>query len=88
MSRQIDLTQPISDDDRQWLEQKNDNWALDVNASYIADQPVDPANVPPAETEESEKSEETETSDESETAEETTEESEPEQKRTRRRKSE
>lgn len=36
MSRQIDLTQPLSDEDRQYLEERADAAALARNAAYLA----------------------------------------------------
>lgn len=35
MSRQIDITQPLSAEDRQYLEERCDNYALAQNAAYL-----------------------------------------------------
>jgi hypothetical protein len=35
MSRQIDITQPLSDEDRVYLEERCDNYALAQNAAFL-----------------------------------------------------
>lgn len=36
MSRQVDLTKPLSDEDRQYLIERADNRSLEINAAHVA----------------------------------------------------
>lgn len=54
MSREIDLQKKLSDEDREFLEQRGDYRALDQNARFIADRAASSKPVvkdePPAKT--------------------------------------
>lgn len=45
MSRQIDLTQPLSDEDKQYLEDRDDRRSLDLNALHLMGGGVDEEEI-------------------------------------------